>query len=78
MTDEDTDMILARKGNFKYEDFHVSLEEAEAGAQIRSTKTLRAVFMYQTENGFVVCVHGVAKIGWKYVGRFESGVKMTA
>jgi hypothetical protein len=56
-----------------HETYHETQEEAFENAKERSKKSNRIVYVFSMEAGFMVCVHGVRRIGHKLVKQYYRG-----
>lgn len=57
-----------------HETYHATEAEALENARVRSTKSNRVVYVFKTESAYMVCVHGVLRIGHSLVKKFTHGV----
>lgn len=73
LTKEDLDAI-AKRPNYKYEEYFDTEEQATEIAKHRSMGTWKRVTVWSTAEGpYVVCTHGVQKIGWKPIVTYIKG-----
>ncbi len=56
-----------------HETYHATAQEALDNARERSTKSNRTVYVFKMESGYMVCVHGVPKIGFTPIITFTRG-----
>lgn len=56
-----------------HENYYETLEEATDAALNRSLSTHRTIYIFLHENLFMVCAHGVERIGYTLVRRCQHG-----